>query len=194
MRLFLKMMIMSSIFCLETEWEQSVHDMKRDSSARPLLEYLKSLGTEFVFRQVATLSDFRYYLEHLSRPTYNRFDTVYLCFHGCEGKIVFANKESISLSEISENYPGIFSDKKVHFGSCSTLKVSDGIIDGFKIATQAKLVTGYAKPVGFHDSFLFELWLLYLLTNHKSLGVLKLHSKVEKEMKHYGNRLKFRIY
>lgn len=56
---------MSSIFCLETEWDQSVHDMKKESSARPLLQYLATVGVEFVFRQVATLSEFEYYLKHL---------------------------------------------------------------------------------------------------------------------------------
>ncbi len=185
---------MSCIFCLETEWEQSIHDMKKESSARPLLKYLNSLGTEFVFRQVATLSDFQYYLEHLSRSSYGRFDTVYLCFHGAESEITFANKESITLTEIAEKYPGIFTDRKVHFGSCSTLKASDEIIEDLKKATNAKLVTGYAKIVEFHDSFLFELWLLHLLTHHKSLGAFKLRSKVEKEMKYFGDKLKFQIY
>ena len=56
---------MSSIFCLETEWEQSIHDMKKESSVRPLLQYLNaSEGTEFVFRQVATRAEFEYYLKN----------------------------------------------------------------------------------------------------------------------------------
>lgn len=187
---------MSSIFCLETEWDQSVHDMKKESSARPLLEYLKSLGTDtdYVFRQVATLEEFKYYLEHLSRQSYRRYSTVYLCFHGAKGAINFANKESVSLQEISEDFPGIFSDKKVHFGSCSTLNVPIDIIEDFKDKTKAKLVTGYEKDVPFHDSFLFELWLLHVFTHHKSLGAARLQEKVEKEMKHFATRLKFRIF
>lgn len=186
---------MSSIFCLETEWEQSIHDMKKESSARPLLQYLyASEGTEFVFRQVATRAEFDYYISHLSRQAYKRFDIVYLCFHGREGEIAFANGESISLSEIADNFQGIFNDRKVHFGSCSTLKTEDDILSKFKDLTGAKLVTGYKKAVPFHDSFLFELWLMHLLTHHKSLGGIKLHSKVEKEMKFYSEKLKFRIF
>ncbi len=186
---------MSSIFCLETEWEQTIHDMKKDSSARPLLQYLRaSDGTEYVFRQVATKSEFEYYLEHLSRLSYRRFDVVYLCFHGKEGEISFANGESVSLLEIADNFPGIFNDRKVHFGSCDTLKVDSNMLSQFKDKTQAKLVTGYAKSVPFHDSFLFELWLLHLLTNHKSLGSIKLQLKVDKEMKFFSDKLKFKIF
>lgn len=185
---------MSSIFCLETEWDQSIHDMKKESSVRPLLQYLTTTGTEYIFRQVATLSEFEYYLDHLSRLTYNRFDIIYLCFHGCEGKIDFANGESISLAEISEKFPGIFIGRKVHFGSCNTLNIDHRKVSKFKELTCAKLVTGYAKEVDFHQSFLFELWLMHLLTNHRSLGAIKLESKVEKEMKFLGERLKFKIF
>ena len=186
---------MSGIFCLETEWEQSIHDMKKESSVRPLLQYLNaSEGTEFVFRQVATRTEFEYYLEHLSRSSYQRFDIVYLCFHGLEGEITFANKEYISLLQIAEQFPDIFTERKVHFGSCNTLKVGKNIISEFKECTGAKLVTGYAKAVPFHDSFLFELWLMHLLTHHKSLGSIKLEAKAEKEMKFYKDGLKFRIF
>lgn len=185
---------MSSIFCLETEWNQSIHDMKKEPSARPLLEYLKSRDTEFVYRQVATASEFKYYLEHLLWKSYEKFDVVYLCFHGSEGKIHFANKECISLQEIAENYRDIFNDKKVHFGSCSTLNVSDDMINSFKADTRAKLITGYETDVEFQDSFLFELWLLYLLTHHRSLGPVRLQAKIEKEMNYFGKKLKFCIY
>ncbi len=186
---------MSSIFCLETEWEQSIHDMKKESSVRPLLQYLNaSEGIEFVFRQVATRAEFEYYLEHLSRLSYQRFDIVYLCFHGMEGEIAFANRECISLLQIAEQFPKIFTERKVHFGSCNTLKVGKNIISEFKESTGAKLVTGYAKAVPYHNSFLFELWLMHLLTHHKSLGPIKLEAKVEKEMKFYGETLRFRIF
>ena len=185
---------MSSIFCLETEWDQSVHDMKKESSVRPLLQYLSTTGCEFVFRQVATLSEFEYYLEHLSRSSYNRFKIIYLCFHGVEGEIDFANGESISLAEIATKFRGIFNERKVHFGSCSTLNIDYQEVALFKEQTGAKLVTGYAKKVDFHQSFLFELWLMHLFTHHNSLGSIKLEAKVEKEMKFYGEKLKFRIF
>ncbi len=30
----------NKIFCLETEWEQSVYDLKYESQAKPMLEFL----------------------------------------------------------------------------------------------------------------------------------------------------------
>ncbi|MDE6553625.1 MAG: hypothetical protein K2K98_11825 [Muribaculaceae bacterium] len=168
--------------------------MKKESLVHPLLQYLTTIGTEYVFRQVATLSEFEYYLDHLSRLAYSRFDIIYLCFHGKEGEIAFANGESISLTEIAEKFPGIFNERKVHFGSCSTLNISCQEVFDFKEQTRAKLVTGYAKKVDFHQSFLFELWLMHLFPHHKSLGPSKLEAKVEKEMKFYGELLKFRIF
>lgn len=45
----------NKIFCLETEWEQSVYDLTHDTQAKPLLEFLKSSNNiDFIFRKVAT--------------------------------------------------------------------------------------------------------------------------------------------
>ena len=73
----------NKIFCLETEWEQSVYDLKYESQAKPMLEFLKnSSGLDYSFRQVATKSDFDYYISHLKQASYKNFTIVYLCFHG----------------------------------------------------------------------------------------------------------------
>lgn len=74
----------NKIFCLETEWEQSVFDMKYEPQAKPMLEFLNNSTNQigFAFRQVATKSDFDYYISHLKRASYKDFTIVYLCFHG----------------------------------------------------------------------------------------------------------------
>ncbi len=186
---------MNNIFCLETEWTQSIHDLKDDSSVLPLLEYIKRVNrTKLVFRQVATMTDFDYYLSHLLKDSYNTFDIVYLCFHGASNTIEFANKETISLTRIGELYPGVFDGKKVHFGSCSTLSTTREEAYSFKEATGAKLLTGYSKKVGFTESFIFELWLMNVLTSLKSLGPIKLEAKIMKEMPFFRDRLGFKIY
>lgn len=187
---------MSRIFCLETEWDKTVHDLKKESSVEHLLKYLRTTGPgrNFVFRQVATKSDFEYYLEHLMRASYDAYNIVYLCFHGSNGEIHFANNESITLHQLAKDYSGIFKDKKVHFGSCSTLNISKDAQEEFKKLTEAKLVTGYSAKVDFHASFLFELWLLHLMTSHGSLGPARLAQRVEKEMKYYADKLHFRFF
>ena len=64
---------MNKIFCLETEWDQSRHDLKMKSAVQPLLEFFENkynLNVPYIFRQVATKSDFNYYIEHLVDQTY----------------------------------------------------------------------------------------------------------------------------
>ena len=40
----------NKIFCLETEWEQSVYDLTHDTQAKPLLEFLKSSNNiDFIY-------------------------------------------------------------------------------------------------------------------------------------------------
>lgn len=186
---------MKKIFCLETEWTQSIHDMKDSSLVQPLLEYVKRVnGTQLAFRSVATKSEFDYYIRHLLKDSYRAFNTVYLCFHGERNVIHFANGEQISLDEFGESYPGIFLGKTVHFGSCSTLRISEREAVLFKEKTGAKLLSGYSKKVNFTPSFIFELWLMNVLTTSKSIGSQNLSAKIDREMKYFKESLGFKIY
>ena len=73
---------MNRIFCLETEWDQTMHDLKKKSTVLPLLDFLENtINIEYTFRQVATESDFNYYIDHLQQPSYSAYDLIYLL--GC---------------------------------------------------------------------------------------------------------------
>lgn len=49
---------MNKIFCLETEWDQTLHDLKKKSPVLPLLDFLENaIKVDYTFRQVATESD-----------------------------------------------------------------------------------------------------------------------------------------
>ena len=154
---------MNNIFCLETDWVQSLHGLKRNSSVQPLLNFISETKTcDFVYRNVATNVDFEYYINHLIHPSYRRFRIVYLCFHGAEGSLHMPNKDEISLSQFADDHIGIFKNCKVHFGSCETLNISDEEIKKFKKLTKGSVVTGYIIVVVFVDSVIFELWLMNL--------------------------------
>ena len=45
--------MVNKVFCLETEWEQSVYDLKYDSQAKPLLEFLSSHPLKTIFQHKA---------------------------------------------------------------------------------------------------------------------------------------------
>lgn len=158
-----------NIFCLETEWTQSLNDLKQKPSALSVLDMLNNNGAieGYSFRQVATSGDFEYYIEHLRHPSYDNFNVVYLCFHGTEKSIYFANGEELDLIEFArkpENR-GIFKGRNVHFGSCSTLHMSKRDVEEFKKLTGARMMTGYKMPVDFMNSFVFELWLINAMCN-----------------------------
>jgi len=187
---------MKRIFCLETEWDQSVHDLKTKSAVQPLLEFVENkynLNVQYSFRQVATKSDFQYYIEHLIEPSYDSFDFVYLCFHGTESDIHFANNEEMSLLDFSNQYPLIFENRNIHFGCCYTLKNEDDILK-FKKETKAQMVTGYTKSVSFMESFIFELWLLKKIHRHELYRAKRILELAEKEMPFYVKKLGFVAY
>lgn len=100
---------MNRIFCLETEWDQTMHDLKKKSTVLPLLDFLENtINIEYTFRQVATESDFNYYIDHLQQPSYSAYDLIYLCFHGQNKCICFADKTDLDLMA--------FAEKKENFG------------------------------------------------------------------------------
>lgn len=187
---------MKRIFCLETEWDQSIHDLKMKSAVLPLLEFVENkynLNVEYTFRQVATEHDFTYYIKHLFEPTYNPYDFVYLCFHGTKSNIHFADKGEMNLLQFSNEYQGIFENRSIHFGSCYTLLNEDDVLT-FKNETKAQMVTGYTKSVSFMESFIFELWLLKKTHRYPSYRAKRIMDLAQKEMGFYVKKLGFVAY
>jgi len=191
----------NKIFCLETEWEKSIHDMKYDSQAKPLLEFLNhSNGVDYTYRQVATKADFDYYISHLMRPSYKNYNIIYLCFHGEEGVISFADsekngkKKSMGLVEFAQENKGIFEGKVVHIGSCSTFNVDEDEIKAFKRLTKASMVSGYQEDVAMTGSFIFEAWLLDALYNHPHFRAKRLLNLAQKEMSYFVETYRFIAY
>lgn len=67
---------MRKIFCLETEWVQSIHSLKSRPSALSLLDFLQNSDKRisFLFRNVATKEDFNFYIDHLYYDSYSSYD------------------------------------------------------------------------------------------------------------------------
>lgn len=186
---------MSRIFCLETEWTQSVHDLKDKSTVLSLLEFMEGARqVPYVFRQVATLEDFDYYIRHLEAASYSPYDIVYLCFHGMSGAIAFAERSEYQLTDFAIEHKGIFKGKTVIFDSCSTLNLDEDDVLSFKKLTGARMVIGYRKPVNFVKSFVFEFWLLNTLIDHDSFGPKRLTALAEREMPTHVTSLGFVCY
>ena len=183
---------MSKVFCLETEWTQTVHDLKKRSTVLSLLEFVNgALEVPYVFRQVASLGDFDYYIRHLENSSYAAYDIVYLCFHGSKGRIHFADKTDYSLLEFADNYQGIFEGRAVIFDSCNTLKLTENDLLHVKSHTGARVIAGYTKTVDFVSSFVFELWLINAIVKHPKYGSKRLLALAEEEMPVHVSKLGF---
>lgn len=185
------------IFCLETEWDEGIQQLREKSAVKSLLDFMEHdliLDAEYCFRQVATSYDFKYYFEHLLKPQYKDFNMVYLCFHGSPGKIYFANGKTLSLTGIKNRYPGIFKNRFVHFDSCSTLLKTARSMFEFKKETGARIVTGFLNDVPFTESFLFEVWLFSVLCKNPNITPEELRNLATIEMPVYTEKLGFAAY
>ena len=188
---------MKKIFCLETEWEKNVHNLKRKPTVLALLEFMENtryIEVPFVFRQVATEYDFHYYIDHLYNSSYDAYDVVYLCFHGGSGFIEFANGSTYTLRSFEDEKPNIFAGRIVVFDCCSTLRLREEDAMAFKKSTGARMVIGYGKTVDFVNSWVFEMWLLNALFKHEEFGPARLIKLAEKEMPEHVAKLGFRVY
>lgn len=186
---------MKKIFCLETEWEQTEECLKEKSSVLPLLDFIhNTLDIDYIFRNVATYDDFEYYINHLHSSRYKDYDYVYLCFHGQKRHISFANGINHDILDLAVKHQNIFKDKIVHFGCCSTLNVDEDVIKSFKRTTGAKIVTGYARPVNFMESFIFEMWLINYISNNSTSRAQTIVNKAFKEMPFFADRFSFTAY
>ena len=194
---------MSKIFCLETEWIKTVHDLKTDSYVKPLLDFLYTTGIyngidAYTFRNVCCKEDFNYYMEHLRHKSYYDYNIVYLAFHGDEGGFVFpaTKKRLYTLREFADEHEGIFKERpvNVHFGCCLTLNTNEEDIFYFKDKTGANMVTGYEKSVPFVESFIFEAWLMNAMAHHPDFRGVRMQTLANKEMAFYVDKLKFKAY
>lgn len=188
---------MSKIFCLETEWTQDESALLNSSSAQPLLAFLKNCKTieiDYCFRHVATRSDFEYYIDFLRYEDYDDCNIVYLCFHGEDGKIVFANKQTKTLNSFSYYEKNVFKKRYVHFDSCETLNKPIKELRTFKRETGARVLSGFKKEVGYASSFLFEIWLFTTIHENPGITAREINQLAMEQMPYYVKDLGFKAY
>ena len=161
------------IFALEGEWATG---LEHKETVLPALQFLEqSGGIEFVHRRVAVKAAFFDYLNWALDESMQDFSIIYLGGHGVPGNLclkyeVTEESEYLSLEDIADAYPGRFSGKFVHFGSCRTIDVDPPIIQSFLKKTKAKLVSGYRGEVDFVESMLLDMAYFYSLQGYERVG------------------------
>ena len=161
---------MKHIFALEGEW---VSNMRRKDSIEPALKLLEQVcDIKHVFRKVATIHDFRHYLKRTTNASLSKDSIIYLAFHGKPGLIQLGDSTEITVDEIAEEFPALFADKIVHFGSCSTLRMNEEELKEFKKISGARLVSGYTKDIDFIDSTILDVAYFNQLQYLERVGVI----------------------
>jgi len=162
------------IFCLEGEWDD---DLTSRLSVRPVLELLDHLDVaRWVHRDVATASEFAYYLAKWTSAEYERFPVLWLAIHGDSAAIRMSGDDdgSLTMDELEEMLAGACAGKVIYFASCSTLKEDPKRLQQFAKRTGARAVIGYRKNVLWSEAASFEMLLLQeLVTRVKSNGIFK---------------------
>lgn len=164
----------SGIFCLEGEWDS---DLTSRLSVRPVLELLEQLGVaQWIHRDVATRSEFEYYIEKWTSEEYADFSVLWLAMHGDSAAISMSAdfEGSLTMDELEAMLAGACAGKVVYFASCSTLKEDPRRLQQFARKTGARAVIGYRKNVDWSDAAAFEMLLLQeLATRVRSNGIFK---------------------
>ena len=182
-------MASKNIFCLEGEWERS---LKSRSSILPTLEFLEQNDkVKYVFRKVAMKEDLCFYLNKALRAEFRYYPIINLAFHGSSQEIEMASGKNVSLSELAEEFEGLFEGKIIHFGSCSTLRASEEVLRDFMKRTDALIVSGYTKKIDFIDSSLFDIAYFSLLQRYDRLSYV--NARLAKDYAGLYERLGFNM-
>jgi hypothetical protein len=158
------------IYCLEGNWDKHPRSTK---SIRPILELLKtSSKVKYIYHRCLTKEDFLRHLSDFTKLRYSNYSILYFAFHGRSNRVVLG-KEEILLSELADVLEGKLSGKIVHFGSCSTLRISESSVSNFIAQTECMCLSGYRKKVEYLSSTAFELVYFDKLQSYKDLKSAK---------------------
>ncbi|NPD82140.1 hypothetical protein HPS57_09170 [Prevotella sp. PINT] len=179
---------MAGIICVETEFEVTKSKNKLNTNSEHLTKYIsEEFGIPYIYRRVATIEEFKYYIKQFKKKEYQKYNIVYFSFHGDTHSICFEGSGTYDMNELSGICEGCFEDKYVHFGSCRTLLGTEDVVRMFIEKTGARSVSGYTKSVNSSLCAIHDLGLIRELLTRKSLTPLfknlrHLYSGLEKAL------------
>lgn len=158
------------IYCLEGNWNKHPH---RNQSIKPILDLLFTFSKiKYIYRKCSTKEDFIKGLQAFTQERYSNYTVLYIAYHGRKNRICFG-KEYVTLKEIADVLEGKLNGKIVHFGSCSTLNITERNIMDFINRTGCSFVSGYKKDVPYIESSAFELLYFNVLNTYRTYTTIK---------------------
>ncbi|WP_332643069.1 DUF6642 family protein [Aeromicrobium sp.] len=163
---------MTSIFCLEGDWDDSVRSRE---SVLPVLELLERLNeAQFYHRDVTTQYELEHHLAKLRRFSRARFPVVYLACHGSEtdGELkIDLGGSALSLNELAPLLDGKLAGRILYLGRMVGT-ARDHTLMQLADATGARAVVGYTAEVSWLESAAFDLLLLPRLAAAKRVDTI----------------------
>jgi hypothetical protein len=154
-----------NIACLESLWNTDLEDRW---SVRPVLDMLANVQDfKLAYLSCNTEPEFAYNLKMLGKR--RSYGILYLAFHGGPGEFYLADNTCIPLEALGEYMGTRFNDRIIHFGCCSTMRVSSERLDAFTETTGIKMVMGYTKNVDWIESSAMDLLIFQALQQYVDL-------------------------
>lgn len=151
------------IFCVEGQWHRDIADR---SSVLPILELLGRRGrARFIYKDVATADELRYFLGRWALRQYADYQVGYFAMHGESKQLCLTEQHTVELDEVGEWLESRCEGRRLYFGSCSVLRASDAVLQAFLQRTKAAMLCGYTREVDWVESAAFETVLLDYLVN-----------------------------
>lgn len=158
------------VFCLEGDW-WGAKDATTVEPALELLSKVAGVSMPYAHRDVATIEEFKYYVERWTKKEFATHPILYLGFHGGDGGIWIGNgrkQQLVTIPELGDIIgEGGAKGRVVYFGSCDTLKEHGKRLDTFMRKTGVIAVCGYREGIEWVDSIAFEILALSSIQRHR---------------------------
>lgn len=187
------------IFCLEGDWWGKLH---KGSSVEPILELLRQWDpyyVPYVRRDVATRSEFEYYLSRWAQRSMAAYPILYLAFHGKSSEVTIGDQRlaenRVTVSDLGDMLEGKCHGRMIYFGSCQTLDLHGNAIHAFLRKTGAIAVCGYRRDVEWLDSTAFELVVMgaMQLFSMTRKGAAAMQRRIDERAPVLARRLRFHM-
>jgi hypothetical protein len=179
-----------NIFCVEGNW---TNNLENNSSLQSALKFI-SLNNDikYIHRNCSTNEQLEDLLRHAAQKKYAKYGIIYLAFHGHPGFLQVTEKKKMTLETIAQIVDGHAVNKIIHFGSCSTLKMSSAALGNFFKTTKALAISGYTKDITFRKSMLMDMAYFELCQQYQNI------KSIDKALQRYYPKLVeelgFRMY
>ena len=160
------------IFCLEThEWfsHEEMEGKIDNTSVEPslmLLERMAGYNVPYRRRDVATRTEFEYFLEKYFDEGHEDYPILYLSFHGHGPEndrlpgLTLGDGTDYSLDDLESLIKGRCKGRVIHFGACGVMKAGSDRLQLFLDNSGAAAVCGYKKDVDWLESAAFDVLLM----------------------------------